>query len=264
MITGFDHVIILVDDLDRATEQYRGLGFTVTPGGRHPRFTHNALVSFADGSYLELIAFYDTSEPEDGSGMHRWHRFLASGGGLIDFAVASSDLGADVGSLKERGLEVSGPHDGARSRPDGTQVAWRSAIVAADAGKLPFVIEDVTDRSVRVPGGDAVEHANGVRGIHSLALAVRDVAAARARWQAFLGVDAPEGEGLPNLDDAEGVYFQVGPHRVDLARPTASGPLQDSVDKRGDSVFELTLLGPDTYEIDPAGAGNARLRVVAG
>ena len=58
MITGIDHIVILVADLDRAQAEYAAAGFTVVPGGEHAGgLTHNALVAFADGTYLELLAF---------------------------------------------------------------------------------------------------------------------------------------------------------------------------------------------------------------
>ncbi len=34
-ILGIDHVIVIGRDLDALAGQYRALGFTVTPGGRH-------------------------------------------------------------------------------------------------------------------------------------------------------------------------------------------------------------------------------------
>ena len=58
MITGIDHLVIAVKDLEAATRAYGELGFTVVPGGRHPVGTYNTLIAFADGSYLELIGFY--------------------------------------------------------------------------------------------------------------------------------------------------------------------------------------------------------------
>ncbi|MDH5265076.1 MAG: VOC family protein, partial [Betaproteobacteria bacterium] len=57
---GLDHVVIAVADLAKAVEDYRALGFTVQIGGRHPgRTSHNALVVFEDGAYLELIAWQE-------------------------------------------------------------------------------------------------------------------------------------------------------------------------------------------------------------
>ena len=58
MIQSIDHIVILVRNLEEAIADYTALGFTVTPGGVHADgATHNALVPFDDGSYLELIAF---------------------------------------------------------------------------------------------------------------------------------------------------------------------------------------------------------------
>jgi catechol 2,3-dioxygenase-like lactoylglutathione lyase family enzyme len=264
VITGIDHVVILVNDLEEGMRAYRELGFTVAAGGKHPRYTHNALVPFADGTYLELIAFWETA-PEGEEHMHRWQRHLAHGGGLIDFAVASDDLNADAASFKQRGIALAGPSDGARSRPDGQQLAWKTAQPTGDnIGALPFIIQDVTPRELRVASGDAANHANGVRGIRSLAVVTADQSAAQDRYTALLGKDAPDGEGLPNLDNADGVYYLIGAQRVDVATPTGAGVARDELQRRGESVLELTLLGPDTLDIAPERAGGARLRVVAG
>jgi hypothetical protein len=244
MISSIDHVVILVEDLDEGVRQYRDLGFTVTPGGKHPRFTHNALVSFADGSYLELIAFWETADPTQDVEMHRWQNHLAHRGGLIDYAVALAPLEDDLAAIQQRGIAVSGPHPGARSRPDGVQVAWKSGMtVDKHPGNLPFMIEDVTDRSVRVPGGDAAVHANGVTGIQTLTIVVGDSAAAGERYAALLGA---EGE-----QSASGALFQVGPHRVALLAPSG-GDAAEQLAARGDSLYELTLLGPREVAFGPS------------
>ena len=58
-----DHLVILVGELEDAIASYEELGFRVTPGGEHADgLTRNALVPFADGTYLELVAFID---PDD-------------------------------------------------------------------------------------------------------------------------------------------------------------------------------------------------------
>ena len=265
MITGIDHIVILVSDLDEGMRLYRDLGFTVAAGGKHPRFTHNALVPFADGTYLELIAFWETAQDNDEQ-MHRWQRHLAHGGGLIDFAVASDDLDADAAALKQRGVALNGPSDGARARPDGVQLAWKTAQPSGEnIGPMPFIIQDVTARDLRVAGGAAAQHANGVRGIRALALAVNDLAAAQERYNTLLGVDGPTSESLPNIRSARGVSYLIGAQRVDLATPTGAGPTRETLSQRGgDSLLELVLLGPDTVDIAPERAGGARLRIVAG
>ncbi|MEI6179461.1 MAG: VOC family protein, partial [Chloroflexales bacterium] len=51
VISAIDHLVILVGNLAAAVADYEALGFTITPGGEHTDgATHNALISFADGS----------------------------------------------------------------------------------------------------------------------------------------------------------------------------------------------------------------------
>ena len=53
----FDHTLVAVFDLAAAKSEFEALGFTVISGGQHSGgLTENALVTFADGNYLELIA----------------------------------------------------------------------------------------------------------------------------------------------------------------------------------------------------------------
>ena len=57
MNVEFDHAVIAVHDLERATKEFTDAGFIVIPGGRHDEIpTRNALIVFEDGGYLELLA----------------------------------------------------------------------------------------------------------------------------------------------------------------------------------------------------------------
>ena len=109
MLTRLDHLVVLVRDLDRAIRDYETLGFTVTPDGEHADgLTSNALIPFKDGSYLELVAFLDPDDPRDN--VWGWRPFLFSSGGLIDYCLASDDLGTDVRSLEDSRLRCGRPH----------------------------------------------------------------------------------------------------------------------------------------------------------
>ena len=58
VLKAIDHVVVAVNNLKHTIQDYEQLGFTVTIGGDHAhRGSHNALVTFQDGSYIELIAF---------------------------------------------------------------------------------------------------------------------------------------------------------------------------------------------------------------
>jgi|TARA_B100000959_G_C14882247_1_gene583051 catechol 2,3-dioxygenase-like lactoylglutathione lyase family enzyme len=53
-----EHVFIRVDDLDAATEDFQSLGFHVIHGGVHSSgVTHNALIHFQNGTFIELVAY---------------------------------------------------------------------------------------------------------------------------------------------------------------------------------------------------------------
>src|SRR5438105_9377448 len=127
MIRGLDHVVLVVLDLERAVADHRTRGFTVILGGVHAGgLTQNALVGFADGSYLELIAFVDVDRAR---GKHSWAPVAERGGGWADFALLSNDLGQDAAALGE--LVARPPEGGGRTRPDGLAIAWRVARLVA-------------------------------------------------------------------------------------------------------------------------------------
>lgn len=260
MLTGIDHLVVLVPRLDTAIADYRALGFTVEPGGEHPGGTHNALIAFADGSYLELIAFQDPNATT-----HRWHRFLAAGGGLVDFALGSTNLAADIARVTADGLPYT-PMDGARARPDGVQLQWRSASVEP-AGQLPFLIEDVTPRGLRVPSGDAVQHANAATGILSVTVAVQDLAAAKRRFEALLDA-IPLVERANDDLRASAATFVIGQYSIELAQPLdASSPLTAQLAARGDGPYSACLTAdpgpPEGYWLDAARTGGGRFQIVS-
>ena len=187
MIRGLDHVVLVVRDLDTAVTEHRRRGFTVTPGGEHAGgLTHNALVGFQDGSYLELIAFHHLAAA---SGKHSWAPVAERGGGWADFALLSSDVAEDAAALGE--LAARPPEDGGRMRPDGIAIAWR---VVRLEKPLPFLIEDLTARDLRVPHGAAATHENGTNGIASIVLGATDPARVAERYMRLRERGAPEVE----------------------------------------------------------------------
>jgi catechol 2,3-dioxygenase-like lactoylglutathione lyase family enzyme len=230
MIQRVDHLVILVRDLARAIADYQSLGFVVVPGGVHADGkTHNALISFADGAYLELIAFKAEAPG------HFWWRHVAVGAGLIDFALLPSDTVADVAAARARGLEIDGPNPGGRSRPDGVRLEWQMARPASP--ELPFLCGDVTPRDLRVPGSDSWGHANGVTGLAQVSVAVRDLDASAERYAALLG-------SRP-LFDLGCRVFNLGLTRIVLRSPGHSEPESEQIaarlDARGEGVYSFTL-----------------------
>lgn len=245
-ILGLDHVVIAVRDLDMALANFRGLGFTVQPGGRHPgRTSHNALIVFGDGAYIELIAWTAPAPQE------RWWRVLdAHGDGYVDFALLPSNTQAVLDAAHGRGLHsLIGPVDGGRVRPDGAQLQWCTA--RHDTPDLPFLCGDITPRALRVPEGDVRRHANGALGVAELAVAVDDLDATVARYRALLGNVA---EVVLEATEPPRAAFTLGPTRFVLTA-TATGLA------RGPGLTHMRLAGLTSALPQPAAHGALVLAV---
>jgi len=233
MLTGIDHIVILVPDLETAIRHYTQLGFTVAPGGKHPTFTHNALISFADGAYVELLAFYQPN-PES-----RWWARLEQGGGLIDFCMQTDDLQAEITTFRDAGISMTDQMPLSRVRPDGYQLSWvLSSHLGKYRGVIPFLIEDETPREERAP--KETKHENQATGIDTLTIAVDDLATIR-RW--YAGILGDDGQEIECEDlNATGAHFKIGPHELDFVTPGRSGsPLNEWLCARGSSPYAATL-----------------------
>jgi catechol 2,3-dioxygenase-like lactoylglutathione lyase family enzyme len=252
VLRGIDHLVIAVDDRDAAADAYRRLGFTVVIGGRHAEGTHNALIAFADGAYLELLAFYEPSPA------HRWWAAHEQGGGLIDYCLASDDPEADAAAFRRAGVDIGAPEPGARLRPDGYRLRWRLAKPRGPhRGVAPFLIDDDTPRDERVPRERS--HANRVTGLGGVTVAVDDLEAA-GRWYAGALGRAGEPVTRPELD-ARGLRFAVGPHLVELLAPRGAGAVAERLRARGAGPLAATLAGAGAGGtiLDPTLAQGARL-----
>jgi len=249
MSLTLDHIVIAVRDLDAAIADYTALGFTVLRGGEHPgRPTHNALVVFADGAYFELIA-WRAPAPQD-----RWWRQLAEHGeGLVDFALLPPDTGATVAAAAARGLALEGPLDGGRLRPDGERLHWQTA--RPPSPELPFLCGDLTPRALRVPEGAARAHANGVRGVARVAVAVPDLAASLAHYRALLGdgtalTVVPGAPGSAPDDGVRRATLTLGGSTVVLEAPAAAG--EQGADTPGAQALRrrLATRGPGPHAVE--------------
>ena len=233
-----DHLVVLVHNLHRATRDYEGLGFRVTSGGEHADgLTHNALIPFKDGTYVELVAFLDRDDPRDN--LWGWRSVGASG--LIDWCVASDDLQAGIRALAEHGLEAGDPFAGGRRLPEGTELKWRTVRFKQEGRVLPFLIEDLTPRERRIPGGPALEHPNGVRGVAKVRVAVADPDHSAALFKALTGEEEVTRQPIQDLHAME-CEVRTGPHTIGLVAPAEQrGPIQAHLDARGSGPFGISL-----------------------
>lgn len=191
MTLKFDHAIILVHDLAKAIAHYRAQGFNAFFGGEHADGkTHNALIIFNDGSYLELLAPTSLAHLNDiNPNDHSSFLFLLTQAeGLGGYALLSDDLEGDVSAMQSRGLGITLSAPNGRARPDGQQLRWRTATLD-DGTMTPFFIQDETPRVLRVPTDNAsTNQPNGTTGIAGLTIAVPELEAGMRDYQLMTGI----------------------------------------------------------------------------
>lgn len=264
MLRKIDHIVVVVRDLERAMTTYRTAGFTVNFGGEHiGGATHNALISFADGAYFELIAFKQPDLPHE----HRWYEWLRKGEGLVDYALLSDNLDAEAARIEAAHLPIQGPVDGGRHRPDGQWIAWRSFVLGNGVGlnALPFVIQDTTARELRVPGGNATRHRLGVARVAGLSLVVSNIQSAVAELSAALGSPA---KAIDPREESAAARFTVGDQWLELVHP---GSIDTEAGRRlaahGEGPYEVVLstadAAPGDGELIAGELHGARIRVAS-
>ncbi len=244
----FDHLVLLVTDIDAATRDFGALGFSVrdradtSHGSTSFRF-----VAFADGSYILLTAF--TSEA--GRQGHRLGPVLDAGEGWADYSFTVPDAAAAGAALGARGFPTRGPVAVANVLAGGER--WRLELLMAGRGAggdvaLPFLVTDVEGRSHRIPG--PAVHANGATGIAGVRLTTADPARVAAALALVGGVatEAPGG----------GIRLRFGPGHVDVLGLEAPGG------RPGGGLAGATLLAREARVLDPALTHGAPLALVRG
>lgn len=118
-VIGIDHAVVMVQDLDKAAENYRQLGFTISPRGTHSAHmgTGNYTIMF-DPDYMELLGVLAATEHNAPA-----RAFLDKRGeGIERIAFTAVDSTAGAEEIRARGLEPVGPTDFERpvTLPDGT------------------------------------------------------------------------------------------------------------------------------------------------
>ena len=191
---AIDHVTVCGSNLERMRRAFAEVGLATEYGGRHGNgLTHMALVGFADGSYLELIAPIDAADPMMAARatgmMSGWMPLMMGNAGAGAWAVRVKGIQGEVERLRGRGIEVRGPEVGGRTRPDGTKLEWETALVGTGAAGsvLPFLIEDRTERGLRVQASEGAG-LRGFLGVAAVVIGVRELLAASTLFDRAFGL----------------------------------------------------------------------------
>lgn len=206
-----DHVVVnTLNQLDEAAQQYRRLGFALTPRGHHTLGSSNNLAIF-DTNYLELLGFLpgrEVNRPD----------VWAHPRGLNGLVFKSIDPALVHATMLERGVPVAEPMEFARPvvLPGGAEDAHFSVVrVTGDVvqnGRTFFCHHCTPDLVWRPEWQD---HPNGVTDIAEFLIAARDPAQAAAIYERMFG------PGL--LAQAPGgVSFRAGAATVLIVDPATA------------------------------------------
>jgi hypothetical protein len=193
-----DHVVLAVRDLGASAERlWEEHGLRFVPGGHHPRWGTANMIAPLGADYVEMLSVVDE---EIGSKTVLGETLLelsADGDRWFSVCLADDDVDATAARL---GLTVQ---PGARSRPDGTDVRWRSAGIE-DRGEdlwLPFFISWDVPAELH-PGAAPSEHR-----VRADGLAWAEVGGEEGRLRDWLGgADAP----IRVVEDADRRVRAVG------------------------------------------------------
>jgi hypothetical protein len=243
---NIDHVTVAGKDLKTMQANLAAVGLQSEYGGPHSNHaTEMALVSFPDGSYLELIAVQQSADPQ-AVASHYWAKQLQEDAGPCAWAVRVKDVAAEVARLKGAGIAVGDPERSGRARPDGTRLDWEAAQVGKETrgAFFPFLIRDVTPRKDRAfPSGKPTSKDFG--GVARVVIAVRDLQDAAKRYEAAYGLPPP----IKQVDASFGAHLALmGGSPIVLAAPLTS---QSWLSKRLDQFGE----GPCAFVLAAKKAG---------
>ena len=187
IILPIHHIVLAVKDLEAAIREFESQGFTISPGGQHKGgFSHNALIHFEDGSFLELFAFRKSfkvfllrladrlsllnkmKNRESMGHMPRFMKGLHGKEGIMDFAMLVEDIDAYKGKISYEKVGPAIPFS--RIRPDGSEISWKLAF--PQELKLPFLMSPYQPAQ-EVPE-EKRRHANGALGIRQLDIIVQN------------------------------------------------------------------------------------------
>jgi hypothetical protein len=209
LVTGIDHVVVAVADLDAAAAQWAALGFTVSPRGFHGEAagTANHTLMLGQG-YIELLGVVQPTAA------NAWLRAaLAAGRSLCAVAVATPDAQALHAAWQADGLAVQPAQHFVRAvtRPHGVEQARFTTIDLAP-NALPgadlFACQQHTPQWVWLP--ELMQHANRATALAGVGLEMP--ASGLHEWARAFGMAAPA-QGVLWMGDA-GAPLSAPPQRL--------------------------------------------------
>jgi catechol 2,3-dioxygenase-like lactoylglutathione lyase family enzyme len=174
-----DHLVLCVNDLERARGFYARLGFTLTPRAQHPFGTANHLVQM-QGSFLEILGVADRTQiPAAAPGAFSFGafnaEFLSRREGFSMLVFQSEDAHGGQRAFATRGLDTYAPFDFSRRAllPDGSAVTVAFSLAFVTHPAMPeaafFTCQQHAPQYFWKP--EYQRHANGAAAIVEVVMA---------------------------------------------------------------------------------------------
>ena len=211
-ITGIDHALVGVADLESASLSYQKLGFTLTPRGRHIGWgTGNHTIMF-ENDYVEMIAVIDREQ-----NTHNLEDFLQNGDGLFKVVLATSDANATSTWLKEKSANALDAQDLQRLimvNEKKELFSFRYVHLPAELtpGLETFASQHLTPEKVRQPAW--LSHPNGARGISEVTVVMQNLAGVADAYARIFGsrsISGDERKGSITVDTGNDELWFVTP-----------------------------------------------------
>lgn len=237
-----DHVTACGADVKAMQAALKAVGLSSEYGGPHAnKVSEMALASFADGSYLELIAIQRKAAKPDVSA-HEWGAQMQNNAGPCAWAARTNDMKAEIARLTTLGTKVSKPQPSGRNRPDGVRLDWETAQVGDRPRGVyfPFLIHDFTPREQRAfPRGRPT--ATEIAGVSRVVIAVNDLHGAARLFRKTFALVAPIEQGDPAFGASLAIFSDTP---VVLATPLNSRSwLATRIQKFGEGPVAIVLNG---------------------
>jgi catechol 2,3-dioxygenase-like lactoylglutathione lyase family enzyme len=245
MLSRFDHVTIVVQDLDTACAHYTVLlGRGPSWRGAHPEHGTQSVLFGLGNALLELTA--PLGDDEAAAGLLHW--LAERGDGVQSIAFGTDDVRACSAQLRERGVRATPPHVGVAHAEDGTPREYKLIELSprTTRGLSIGVVE--RSHSATLTAAGPVD-AGQVEALDHVVIRSADVAAAQALYAGQLGIRLA-------LDRVVGgvrmLFFRIGGVTLEVVE-AGSG----EADTKEDAFYGLA------YRVRDLAAAHARL-VAAG
>ncbi len=206
-LEGLDHVVVMAEDLDRAADGWRRLGFTLSPRGTHSDHVGTANYTIMLGpDYVELLGILRDT-PLNAPGRAFLQR---RGEGIERVAFTTGDAAQGVAALRAKGITAIGPIEFSRpvALPGGGGGEAAFSVFHWPFDERPgdlrlFACQHHTRDTVWIPG--LQRHANTAKRIRRVEIIAPDPgAAARHLARLIEGEVVVDGDGAFDVPTAAG------------------------------------------------------------